>query len=51
MAVGLGDGGVRLKPILIISCETFNLRSYYGVAHQSRKVIDEHIASGREGWD
>ena len=30
--------------------ETFNPRSYYGVAHQSRKVIDEYIANSREGW-
>jgi len=31
--------------------ETFNPRSYYGVAHQSRQMIDEYIASSREGWN
>ncbi|MBV5303061.1 MAG: hypothetical protein JZU70_02495 [Chlorobium sp.] len=33
------------------SAETFNPRSYYGAAHQSRQEIDEYIASSREGWN
>ena len=31
--------------------ETFNPCSYYGAAHQSRQMIDEYIASSREGWN
>ena len=30
--------------------ETFNPRSYYGVAHQSRQMIDEYIASSRDQY-
>ena len=33
------------------SAETFNPRNYYGAAHQSRQMIDEYIASSREGWN
>ena len=31
--------------------ETFNPRHYFGVVHQSRQVIDEYVASSREGWN
>ena len=34
-----------------VPAETFNPRHYFGVAHQSRKNIDEYIASSREGWN
>ena len=34
-----------------VPVETFNPRHYFGVAHQSRKNIDEYIASSREGWN
>jgi len=31
--------------------EAFNPRHYFGAAHQSRQVIDEYVASCREGWN
>ena len=34
-----------------VPAETFNPRSYYGVARQSRQAIDEYIASSTEGWN
>ena len=34
-----------------VTAETFNPRNYYGAAHQSRQMIDEYIASSREGWN
>ena len=33
-----------------VTAETFNPRSYYGVAHQSRQMIDEYIASSRDQY-
>jgi hypothetical protein len=28
----------------------FNPRSFFGVTHQPRQVIDDYLASTREGW-
>jgi hypothetical protein len=30
--------------------ETFDPRHYFGVAHQTRQVIDEYLLSIRENW-
>ncbi|MGG6265232.1 hypothetical protein ACQ4M3_07240 [Leptolyngbya sp. AN03gr2] len=28
----------------------FDPRSFFGVTHQSKQVIDDYLASAREGW-
>ena len=33
-----------------VTAETFNPLRYYGVAHQSRQMIDEYIASSRDQY-